>query len=112
MERVKSNLTYLKKYSISIICLIFAVSLVLYSKTNLEAARQGLKLWANSVVPSLFPFFVATELLCCTNLVNLARKVFEKANSKIIRSSRRRSNCFYYGDNKWISYWSKNCSKF
>ena len=29
----------------------------------------GLHLWANSVVPSLFPFFIATELLSHTNII-------------------------------------------
>ena len=43
---------------------------MLFSKTNLPAVKSGLSLWANSVVPSLFPFFVATELLMHTNLIN------------------------------------------
>ena len=34
------------------------------------AVKNGLSLWANSVVPSLFPFFVATELLSHTNIIN------------------------------------------
>ena len=39
------------------------------SRSNLPAVKSGLRLWANSVIPSLFPFFVATELLMHTDLV-------------------------------------------
>ena len=49
--------------------LLFTLSLLLFSKSNLPAVKQGLNLWATAVVPSLFPFFVATELLMHTNIV-------------------------------------------
>lgn len=38
--------------------------------------KLGLTLWANSVVPSLLPFFIATELLCNTNIVQLLGRFF------------------------------------
>ena len=49
--------------------LLFTLSLLLFSKSNLPAVKQGLNLWATAVVPSLFPFFVATELLMHTNMI-------------------------------------------
>ena len=51
----------------------FTFCLLIFSKSNLPAVKSGLLLWANSVVPSLFPFFVATELLMHTNIVALLR---------------------------------------
>ena len=60
----------LKRNIFSIIFLVFTLSLLLFSKTNLSAVKSGLSLWANSVIPSLFPFLVATELLMHTNIVN------------------------------------------
>lgn len=86
MEKLKTNfiIINLKKYIVSIISVSFIVALVLYSTTNLQAAKDGLKLWANSVVPSLFPFFVATEILCNTNLVYFVRKIFKKTDTKNI----------------------------
>jgi sporulation integral membrane protein YlbJ len=44
----------------------------------MQAAKDGLILWAESVVPSLFPFFVASDLLCKTNLIPLAGKYLGK----------------------------------
>ena len=66
--RVKKNL-------LPILFLIFTFCLLIFSKSNLPAVKSGLALWANSVVPSLFPFFVATELLMHTNIIYLLGNV-------------------------------------
>ena len=60
-----------KENLLSILFILFTISLVIFSKSNLPAATSGLKLWANAVVPSLFPFFVATELLSRTNVISI-----------------------------------------
>ena len=78
MKKIKNSF---KKYILPLIFLIFTLNLILFSNTNITAARNGLILWANNVVPTLFPFFIATELLSYTN-------VCEKISvylSKIIR---------------------------
>ena len=62
-------LVLLKKNIISIIFCLFLICLILFSSSNLSATSNGLKLWANNVVPSLFPFLVATSLLSETNIV-------------------------------------------
>ena len=43
------------------------------------AAKNGLVLWVNSVVPTLFPFFVASELLMNTNMVNILGNLIDNA---------------------------------
>ena len=58
----------IKRNFLSLLFLFFTISILIFSKTNLPAIKSGLSLWANSVIPSLFPFFVATELLMHTNL--------------------------------------------
>lgn len=60
----------LKRNFMAFFFLLFTFSLLIFSKTNLPSVKSGLALWANSVVPSLFPFFVATELLMHTNIVS------------------------------------------
>lgn len=59
----------LKKNFFPTLFLFFTFGLLIFSKANLPAVKSGLTLWATSVVPSLFPFFVATELLMHTNIV-------------------------------------------
>lgn len=67
-----------KKYFFTIIFILFTISLLLFSNNNLIAAQNGLVLWATSVIPSLFPFFVATELLCQTNFTFILGKLLNK----------------------------------
>ena len=68
----------LKRNILPLIILGFTFALLIFSKSNLPAVKNGLALWANSVVPSLFPFFVATEVLMHTNLISLIGNVFNK----------------------------------
>ena len=65
-----------KKYILPSILFIFTICLVIFSSSNLVAAKSGLKLWATSVVPSLFPFFVATELLSQTSMPYILGRIF------------------------------------
>ena len=55
-----------------------AISFVVFSRTNLVAATNGLTLWATCVVPSLFPFFVITNLLSHTKVVTVLGKLLDK----------------------------------
>lgn len=68
----------LKKNFFTIVFVLFTVCLLLFSSSNLEAAKNGLMLWANSVLPTLFPFYIATELLYKSNFVNILGKFFTK----------------------------------
>lgn len=87
----------LKRNFFAFVFLIFAVSLLLFSKNNLTAVKNGLILWATSVVPSLFPFFVATELLLHTNIVNLLGKSLNKCMRPIFNIDGKGSFCFIMG---------------
>lgn len=65
----------IRKNILPAIFCIFTICLVIFSKSNLVAAKEGLMLWANNVVPSLLPFFIATELLGYTNVVSKLGKL-------------------------------------
>lgn len=68
----------LKRNFLSILLCLFIICLLIFSKGNISAAKSGLSLWVNSVVPSLFPFFIAIELLNHTNVANILGKFFSK----------------------------------
>lgn len=73
----------LKKNFLSIIVILFVIFLCVYSNQNIEAVKEGLSLWVNNVIPSLFPFFIATEILCKTNFINILGKILQKPVSKL-----------------------------
>lgn len=68
----------IRKYFFTLIFILFIICLLLFSNSNLIAAQNGLALWATKVLPTLFPFFVATELLCQTNFTYILGKLLNK----------------------------------
>lgn len=78
MLKKRFYIVKLKQLLLPFILIAFTGCLVIFSKTNLLAAKNGLVLWANSIVPSLFPFFVATELLSHTNFTYYLGKILNK----------------------------------
>ncbi len=70
------NNEIIRKYLFPIFLGIFITSLVIFSSSNLIAAKFGMMLWANSIVPSIFPFFVATELISNTQFPYLLGRIF------------------------------------
>lgn len=87
----------LKKTIIPVLFVLFAICLVLFSSSNLIAAQNGLSLWATSVIPSLFPFFVATELLSYTNIIPLLGKSFNKLMKPVFNVRGEGSFAFIMG---------------
>ncbi len=65
-----SNFIYIKALSLPFICLGFVICLVFMSNTAVDAVINGLKLWSGAIIPSLFPFFVAAEIMKSTGLIN------------------------------------------
>ena len=68
----------LRKNIISVAFLLFTFSLIVFSKSNIVAVKNSLNIWVNNVVPSLLPFFMATELLNHTNIPKIIGKLFNK----------------------------------
>lgn len=61
-----------------VVFVIITFCLVIFSSSNLNAAKNGLTLWATCVVPSLFPFFIMTTLLSQTKVVEFTGKLLDK----------------------------------
>lgn len=78
MQSFKFIVVKIKSLILPTLICIFILFLLLFSKNNLVAAKAGLNLWANSVLPSLLPFFIATELLSYTNVVPLCGKLLNR----------------------------------
>lgn len=78
MHNVKIMSFKIKKIFIPACICLFTAFLLIFSNANLSSAKQGLSLWANSVVPSLLPFFIATELLGYTNVISVLGRLLNK----------------------------------
>lgn len=78
MKKYKFIILFIKKNILTIIFTLFLIFLIVFSKSNIFAAQNGLSLWAKNVIPSLLPFFIATELLNYTNLPSYLGKLTNK----------------------------------
>ena len=67
-----------KKNIIPIMFLLFTICLIVFSKSNIQAVKNSLNIWVDNVIPSLFPFFIATELLNHTNIPRIIGNMFNK----------------------------------
>lgn len=87
MKIVKKQfyLLSIKKAVFPLIIFGFTICLILFSNSNLTAAKKGLSLWANSVVPSLLPFFIATELLIHTPMIPMLGRILTPIMKPIFR---------------------------
>lgn len=68
----------MKKKVITILFIFFLISLILFSNNTIIAAKEGLLLWANCVVPAVFPFCIAVELLNYTELAHILGRLLNK----------------------------------
>ena len=60
---------------ITILVVIFNIFLLIFPQIVLAAARDGLMLWFNNVLPSLLPFMIATNMLILLGFVGLVGAV-------------------------------------
>lgn len=68
----------LKRNIIPTMFLMFTICLIIFSKSNIQAVKNSLNIWVNNVIPSLLPFFIATELLNHTNIPRVIGNMFNK----------------------------------
>ena len=87
----------LRKHFLPFLFCLFTICLVFFSRSNITAAKDGLSLWANSVVPSLLPFFIATHLLSYTNIPSILGKFFSKIMRPIFNVPGEGSFAFIMG---------------
>jgi len=58
--------------------LLAVVSLVLFPQESVNAAKDGLKLCGNAIIPSLFPFFVLSGMIVECGAAEILGKALEK----------------------------------
>lgn len=76
-KNAKFGFIRIKDYIIPISIILLLILLVVFSKDVFDSAHNGLTLWVNNVVPSLFPFLICLELLKKTNIIKIIGKILE-----------------------------------
>lgn len=96
MARVLSH----KKFSdffIAIALIACIAALVIFPTESVEAARSGLELCFNVIIPSLFPFFVLSSLVVELGLIRYVGKALEKVMRPLFNVSGNCATAFALG---------------
>lgn len=72
-DRINGNMD---KWISRIIVILFACLIVLFPLTSFEGAKAGLLLWFNTVLPSLLPFMIISNLIINTGIANVLGSFF------------------------------------
>ncbi len=67
----KNIITYIKKSIIPLFGILFIIALIVFPRVAVASALKGIELWLNVVFPSLFPFFVASQLLSKSGFISI-----------------------------------------
>ncbi|QUH27418.1 hypothetical protein [Vallitalea guaymasensis] len=65
-----------KSFIMNMILIILLLTILVLPKTSMEAAKNGLLLWFNVIIPTLFPFILLSNLIINTNIINYINYIF------------------------------------
>ncbi|MBE7028112.1 MAG: hypothetical protein E7407_03650 [Ruminococcaceae bacterium] len=72
MINKKSRIIILKKSILYILTISLMLIVTVFSKTSVFRAKEALRICAENIIPSLFPFFVLSQFLINTGFANTA----------------------------------------
>ena len=73
------------------------LALLLYPQASMEAARTGLKLCGNVIIPSLFPFFVLSSLVVELGMSRYLGRLFQPIMAPLFRVNGACASAFALG---------------
>ena len=79
----------IKKYGDLLICLLFLIALLLFSRTPAENVRRSLSLCYRTVIPSIFPFMVISSFMIRTGAHAALTSLFGKPIKALFGCSER-----------------------
>ena len=89
--------TWLKKIVPLIILSILFSFLLVFPTQALEASKTGLLLWFDSLLPTLLPFLIVSQLILKTSLVDSIQKLLGPAFRQIFHCSDNGAFCLICG---------------
>lgn len=66
--------------------IVFLVLLLLYPSVCVEGAKNGLLLWFNTIIPTLFPFILATNLIRELGGIPVLERIFAPLVQRLFRT--------------------------
>lgn len=70
---------------IPILVIFFNFIIIIFPYEMISAAKEGLLLWVNNIIPSLLPFIIGTNILMGLGVINFIGKLIEPIMYKVFR---------------------------
>lgn len=67
---------------INLLIIIILLVILFMPKLSMEAAKRGLLLWFNVIIPTLFPFILLSNIIVNSNIINYINYLFTPIMSK------------------------------
>ncbi len=78
----------------SLIVIILILGIILFPSESIEAAKNGFSLWVNTLIPSLLPFIIASNLIVKLKFVDLVGVLVNPITKKLFNVSGKSSLVF------------------
>lgn len=75
----------------------FFLFLLVFPKLTLDASKRGLLLWFDTLLPTLLPFLILSQLILKTSVIDTFEKIFGPFFSRIFHSSPNGAFCILCG---------------
>ena len=87
----------MKQLLFRIFLILFFLLLILNPQTTVSGASAGLLLWFHSIIPSLLPFMILSNLLVALNGISLFTNLFYPLTSRLFGISKNGSYALLAG---------------
>ena len=72
-----------KNIIVNSMLLLLLIIILILPKTSMEAAKNGLLLWFNVIIPTLFPFILLSNLIINSSIINYINYLFSWLMAKL-----------------------------
>lgn len=85
-----------KIFFLSTLCVLFSF-LLIFPSQSLEASKTGLLLWFDTLLPTLLPFLILSQMILKTDLIFCVQKIFAPVFQKLFHCSAGGAFCILCG---------------
>ncbi len=82
---MKKNITTIVNFIIISILIFFTAQILLTSDKVMSSVEFSFSIWKSSIFPSLFPFFIISEILINYGFVELVSEIFKPVMNKLFK---------------------------
>ena len=87
----------MKRLTIVLLLTVFFILMLLFPTITFEASKKGLILWFDTLLPTLLPFLIISQLMLKTSAIEVFQKLFAPFITKLFHCSLEGAFCILCG---------------